>query len=111
MGFIFRTIFWLSAASVIIPHGSRLGEDEIADFRNADLELELRAAAVSAWSIANAAAGACDDNPDLCKAASRLWDTTLDTAAGIVSDAAKDQADAAQPTQTAANSRRLNQEN
>jgi len=111
MGFIFRTIFWLSAASVIIPHGSRLGGEEVADFRSVDIEHELRAAAVTAWSLANSAAGACAENRELCDAAGRLWETTLDTAGAIVSNSSKVEADAAQPMETASNSRKRDREN
>lgn len=111
MGFIFRTIFWLSAASVIIPQGSRLGGEEVADFRNVDVEHELRAAVVAAWSLANSAAGACAGNQELCDAAGRLWETTVDTAAEIVSKASKFEADAAQPVETASNSHKAEMEN
>jgi|GEM_PF-2308053 len=111
MGFIFRTIFWLSAASVIIPHDSRLGGEEVADFRNVDIEHELRAAVVTAWSLANSAAGACAENRELCDAAGRLWETTIDTAAEIMSQATKVEADAAQPVETASNSRNPDVEN
>jgi hypothetical protein len=96
---------------VIIPHGSRLGGEEIADFRSVDIEYELRAAVVTAWSLANSAAGACAENRELCDAASRLWATTLDTAGEIISKASKVEADAAQPMETASNSRKPDREN
>lgn len=111
MGFIFRTIFWLSAASMIIPHSSRLGGEEVADFRQVDIEQEVRAAVVTAWSLANSAAGACNENRELCAAAGRLWETTLDTAADILGKVTKAEADAAQPVETAANSRKPDMEN
>jgi hypothetical protein len=111
MSFIFRTIFWLTAATMILPQGSRLGGEEIADFRDFDLELELRAAAMSAWSTASAAAGSCRENPELCQSVANLWSTTVATVSDIANGVASDKPAPEELTQTAANSRKNNAEN
>jgi hypothetical protein len=85
MGFIFRTIFWLSAAVVILPPGSRLGGDNIAEFRDVDIEQELRAAAFSAWSIVSSASLACAENPELCQSATKLWNVSVSTVTDLIS--------------------------
>lgn len=87
MGFIFRTIFWLSAAAVILPPGSRLGGDNIAEFRDVDIELELRAAAFSAWTMVSSASQACADNPELCQSVRKLWNVSVSTASDLANQA------------------------
>lgn len=104
MTFIFRTIFWLSAAIVILPPGSRLGGEEIADFRDFDLEHELRSAAISAWSVATTAAGSCDENPEFCKSATKLWVTGWETVAEIANQSRQDAAETETLMKTASNS-------
>jgi hypothetical protein len=111
MSFIFRTIFWLTAATMVLPQGSRLGGEEIADFRDFDLELELRAAAMSTWSAASATAGSCRENPELCQALENLWSATVTTVSDIAKEAASDQSAPEELTRTAANSRKNSAEN
>jgi hypothetical protein len=83
MTFIFRTIFWLALAIVVVPPPSRLGGRDVADFRDVDIELELHNAAWLAWSLASQTASACDTNPQLCKAGAKLWETGWATIADI----------------------------
>lgn len=83
MGFIFRTIFWLSAAAVILPPGSRIGGEDLAEYRQIDMEHELRSAAFSAWTLAWSASDACGDNPELCRSVVALWNTGVETIAAI----------------------------
>jgi hypothetical protein len=84
MGFIFRTVFWLSVAMIIVPPQARLGGGEgDVDLRDIDLGYELHTAAYAAWGLVADAASACDANPELCKSATKLWDTTVKTAAGL----------------------------
>jgi hypothetical protein len=83
MGFIFRTIFWLSAAAVILPPGSRIGGENLAEYRQIDIEHELRSAAFSAWTLAWSASDTCGDNPDLCQSVVALWNTGVETIAAI----------------------------
>jgi len=111
MSFIFRTIFWLTAATMILPQGSRLGGEEIADFRDFDLELELRAAAMSAWSAASSAAGSCRENPELCQSLANLWSTTVDTVSDIAKEATSEKPANEELAQTAANTRKNYTEN
>ncbi|MDZ4738926.1 MAG: hypothetical protein SGJ03_03375 [Alphaproteobacteria bacterium] len=79
MSFIFRTIFWLTLAVVILPPQQRVGGRDTADFNEIDVELELHNAAYAAWSLATNALNACDPNPELCKASTELWQTTWTT--------------------------------
>lgn len=83
MSFIFRSIFWLALAIVVVPPEARLGGHDTADFRNVDIEQELHNAAFTAWSYAANASSACDANPRLCRAAAGLWDTTWTTMAEL----------------------------
>ena len=83
MTFIFRTIFWLALAIVVVPPQSRLGGRDVADFRDVDIELELHNAAWQAWSLASQTADACDTNPQLCQAGADLWKTAWETASAI----------------------------
>mgnify|MGYP001014329518 CR=1 FL=1 len=76
MGFIFRTIFWLSLAIVVVPPQSRLGGQDTADFRNVDIEQEFHNAAFAAWSWAGNVQMNCSANPQLCHAAAGLWDAS-----------------------------------
>ena len=77
MGFIFRTIFWLGLATVILPPKARLGGDGTADFRDVDISFELHNAVYGLWSLGAQAASACDTNPQLCKAGSDLVDASF----------------------------------
>ena len=81
MSFIFRTIFWLALAIVVLPPQQRIGGQDTADFSEIDLEFELHNATYTAWSLATNALNACDGNPELCKASTELWQTTWATVA------------------------------
>ena len=83
MSFIFRTIFWLTLAIVVLPPQQRLGGQETADFDRVDLELELHNAAYAAWSLASNALNTCDSNPQFCRSTAELWQTAWTTAARI----------------------------
>lgn len=90
MGFIFRTIFWLGLALVILPPHARLGaaggDGDIA-WQDVDVGQELHNAAYAAWAVGVDAMSTCDTNPELCKAAASLWDSTVSTAANLTADA------------------------
>ncbi len=83
MSFIFRTVFWLALAMVIVPPESRLGGGEVADFHDVDLALELHNVTYRVWSLAAGATNTCETNPQLCNAAADLWQTTWATAEKI----------------------------
>jgi hypothetical protein len=87
MGFIFRTVFWLSLAIVIVPPQARLGGDDTADFENLDVAAELQNAGATLWGAAASTLNACETNPQLCKAGAELWKTTLQTSASLAQDA------------------------
>jgi hypothetical protein len=86
MGFVFRTIFWLSLALVVVPPQARLGGDEEVEWRDIDLGLELHDAAYALWGLTVQAGSACETNPELCKTAGELADTAVKTATGIAAD-------------------------
>lgn len=83
MSFIFRTIFWLALAIVVLPPEARIGGQDIADFRDVDIDHELHNAAYTAWSMASNAMEACQANPKFCQSAAELWVTTWDTVGEI----------------------------
>ncbi|MFM9864494.1 MAG: hypothetical protein ACKVRO_12890 [Micropepsaceae bacterium] len=86
MGFIFRTVFFLSLALVALPPEARLGGgDETAEIRTADVANELAKAANVVWSSASSSAreimATCETNPQLCEAGVSLVNTSLAAAA------------------------------
>lgn len=83
MGFIFRSIFWLGLAVVILPPKERLGGTNTADFRDIDVALELHNAAYSLWAAGSQAASICETNPQLCKAGGDLLNASFATAKGL----------------------------
>jgi hypothetical protein len=87
MGFIFRTVFWLGLAMVILPPQARLGGDDTADFEQVDLGRELQNAGSTLWSLGVSALNTCDTNPGLCKAGVELWNTTVRTSTSLAGDA------------------------
>lgn len=86
MGFIFRTVFWLGLAIVVIPPKARLGGDDTADFEQVNVALELQNAGTTLWSLGASALNTCETNPGLCKAGVDLWQTTLTTGARLTDD-------------------------
>jgi hypothetical protein len=89
MGFIFRTIFWLGLALVILPPHARLGAaagDADVTWQDIDVGQELHNAAYTAWGLGVDALSTCETNPELCKSAASLWDTTVATAATLTAE-------------------------
>lgn len=86
MGFIFRTVFWLSLAMVVLPPQARIGggAGDVA-WQDIDVALELHNIAYAAWGLGVEAMSStsCDANPQLCKTAVDLWDTTVATTTGL----------------------------
>jgi hypothetical protein len=111
MGFIFRTIFWLSAAAVILPPGSRIGGTDVAEYRHIDVEHELRSAALSAWTTVATAADACEENPDLCRSVVALWSKGVETVAAISEEEVTAWNEASGSVRSSANSHRGAKEN
>ncbi len=101
MSFIFRSVFWLALAIVVLPPEARIGGQEIADFRDVDIDYELHNAAYTAWSMASNAMEACEANPGLCEKAAKLWVTTWDTVGEIASQMNEPPASPAEPVETA----------
>ena len=86
MGFIFRTVFWLALAVVIVPPKARLGGDEATELEQMDINMALAEAKQAAWAIGDAALNTCAHNPKLCETGQQLVDTTFATANGVMSD-------------------------
>lgn len=83
MGFIFRSVFWLGLAVVILPPQQRLGGADTADFRDIDVGLELHSAAYSLWAMGAQAGSVCDTNPQLCEAGADLLSASFAAAKGV----------------------------
>lgn len=94
MGFIFRTIFWLGLAIVVVPPEARLGGgDEMAEYKDIDFALELDRASATLWSLGSQLTDTCKTNPQLCEAGANLVDTTLAAAQNVATEAAVKLAD------------------
>ena len=83
MGFIFRSVFWLSLAVVLLPPKERLGGADTADFRDVDIGFELHNAAYSLWALGSQATSVCETNPQLCQAGSDLVTASFAAAKGV----------------------------
>ncbi len=89
MGFVLRAVFWLGLAMVILPPEARLGGDGGAvDVREIDVGLELHNAAYAVWGLGTQVAGACETNPELCKAGVNLWKATVTTTGELADEVA-----------------------
>ena len=83
MSFIFRTVFWLALAIVILPPDARIGGQDTADFRDVDIEMEAHNLSYTLWANASKIMEACDANPQLCKATKELWNTAWITVGNL----------------------------
>ena len=86
MSFIFRTVFWLGLAIVILPPKARLGGGDTADFEHVDLGLEIQNAMAAVWAFGAGTLRSCETNPELCKAGSDLLNTSLSTGADLAGE-------------------------
>lgn len=86
MGFVFRAVFWLALAVVILPPEARLGGDDTTELEHMDLGTAIAQAQDSAWAMGQAALNTCTHNPKLCDAGQQLVDTTFATATGVIND-------------------------
>jgi hypothetical protein len=87
MSFIFKTVFWLSLAMILIPEEARLGGHDTTSVDQVDLEFEFQAATRAVWAWAGDAMETCEDKPQACKAAADLWVTAWKTV-GEIAEAA-----------------------
>ena len=96
MSFIFRSIFWLGLAMVVLPPEARLGGgSETAEIRDLDLALEFQNASETLWSLGNQIANTCEANPQLCRAGTDMANTALATAANVAEHVTQQVADKA----------------
>src|SRR5262245_23815859 len=85
MGFILRSVFWLTLASLVVPAQMRLGyEDHASGGREVPLTEQVHDAAYAAWGFAVQVGQACDTNPSLCDAGKNLISTVTDTGTSLV---------------------------
>ena len=88
MGFILRSVFWLTLASIIVPAEARLGYgDKDAVGHEASFRDQVHDAAYAAWGFATRIAQTCDTNPALCAAGQNLMSTVTDTGASLLKEA------------------------
>ena len=88
MGVIFRSIFWLGLAVVILPPKERLGGADTADFGDVDIGFELHNAAYGLWSLGSQAASVCETNPQLCAAGSDILNASFAAAKSVTTQMA-----------------------
>jgi hypothetical protein len=88
MGFILRSVFWLTLASIIVPVEARLGyNNNGAPEREASLSEQAHDAAYAAWGFAVQVGKTCETNPSLCAAGQNLISTVSDTGASLLQEA------------------------
>jgi hypothetical protein len=94
VGFIFRTIFWLGLAMVVLPPEARLGGgSDTAEFRDIDLADEFKNATDAVWSLGSQIANTCEANPQLCEAGAGMADAALATATNVATRVAEGMTD------------------
>jgi len=87
MGFILRSVFWLTLASLVVPAQMRLGyEGDATAGRDVPLSEQVHDAAYAAWGFAVEVGKTCDTNPSLCAAGQNLISTVTDTGASLVQE-------------------------
>ena len=88
MGFILRSVFWLTLASIVVPAQARLGYDATSTGgREVPFSEQVHDAAYAAWGFATQLAQTCDTNPSLCAAGQNLMSTVTDTGASLLREA------------------------
>ena len=87
MGFILRSVFWLTLASLVVPTQMRLGYDgDASSGHQIPIAEQVHDAAYAAWGFAVQVGQACDTNPSLCTAGQELVSTMSDTGASLVQE-------------------------
>lgn len=88
MGFILRSVFWLTLASIIVPAEARFGYDaKSADAREGSFSVQMHDTAYAVWGMAAQLPKICDTNPGLCAAGENLVSTVSATGASLLKDA------------------------
>ena len=87
MGFILRSVFWLTLASIVIPVEARFGYDGNDTGRDVPLSEQMHDAAYAAWGFAVQLGNACETNPSLCTAGQNLIDTVSETSSSLLQEA------------------------
>lgn len=88
MGFILRSVFWLTLASIIVPAELRVGYDgRGAGGREIPFSEQVHDTAYAVWGFATQLAQTCDTNPALCAAGQNLMSTVTDTGASLLKEA------------------------
>ncbi len=88
MGFILRSVFWLTLASIIVPAEARLGyTGKGAGGHEVPFSEQVHDTAFAVWGFATRLAQTCDTNPALCAAGQNLMSTVTDTGASLLKEA------------------------
>jgi hypothetical protein len=88
MGFILRSVFWLSLASIVVPAQARLGYDgRTASGKDVPVAEQLHDAAYAAWGFAVQVGQTCESNPSLCEAGQNLISTVSATGTSLIQEA------------------------
>jgi len=88
MGFILRSVFWLTLASIVVPVQARFGYDgQDAPKRDASVSEQMHDAAYAAWGFAVQLGQTCDTNPSLCAAGQNLITTVTETGSSLLQEA------------------------
>ena len=88
MGFILRSVFWLTLASIIVPAQARLGYDANGSSgKEIPIAEQLHDAAYAAWGFAVEVGKTCESNPSVCDAGKNLITTVSDTGTSLLQEA------------------------
>jgi len=88
MGFILRSVFWLTLASIVVPAEARLGyRDRASGGREVSFNEQIHDTAYAVWGFTAQLAQTCDTNPSLCTAGQSLMSTVTDTGASLLREA------------------------
>ncbi|MBI1212903.1 MAG: hypothetical protein GC190_15685 [Alphaproteobacteria bacterium] len=88
MGFILRSVFWLTLASIIVPAEARFGYDaNDASGKEVPISEQMHDTAYAAWGFAVQVGKTCDSNPALCEAGQNLISTVTNTGSSLLEEA------------------------
>ena len=88
MGFVLRSVFWLTLASIVVPVHARFGYDgRGADGQQSTIGEQMHDTAYAVWGFASELSKTCDANPAFCDAGQNLIDTVSNTGASLLQDA------------------------
>jgi hypothetical protein len=88
MGFVLRSVFWLTLASIVVPVHARFGYDgRGADGQQSTIGEQMHDTAYAVWSLASEISKTCEANPAFCDAGKNLIGTVSDTGTSLLQEA------------------------